>query len=70
MPSETAAQTSSPANGTTTTYDALGNATKNVDVGGGSSYKVYDALGSGATGVLTGQKTPDDVLKQMDSAWR
>jgi raffinose/stachyose/melibiose transport system substrate-binding protein len=32
--------------------------------------KVYDALGSGATGVLTGQKTADDVLKQMDSAWR
>ena len=32
--------------------------------------KVYDALGSGATGVLTGQKTPDDVLKQMDAAWR
>jgi raffinose/stachyose/melibiose transport system substrate-binding protein len=31
--------------------------------------KVYDALGSGATGVLTGQKTPEQVLKQMDAAW-
>ncbi|MBE3015998.1 carbohydrate ABC transporter substrate-binding protein [Microbispora sp. NEAU-D428] len=31
--------------------------------------QVYDALGSGATGLLTGQKTIDDVLKAMDAAW-
>jgi YD repeat-containing protein len=29
----------------TVTYDALGNATRNVDIGGGTSYKVYDSLG-------------------------
>jgi raffinose/stachyose/melibiose transport system substrate-binding protein len=32
--------------------------------------KVYDALGSGATGVLTGQKSADEVLQEMDAAWR
>lgn len=31
--------------------------------------QVYDALGTGVTGLLTGQKTIDDVLKAMDSAW-
>jgi raffinose/stachyose/melibiose transport system substrate-binding protein len=31
--------------------------------------KVYDDLGSGATGVLTGQKSSADILKQMDSDW-
>jgi raffinose/stachyose/melibiose transport system substrate-binding protein len=31
--------------------------------------KVYDALGTGVTGLLTGQKTIDDVLKAMDAAW-
>jgi raffinose/stachyose/melibiose transport system substrate-binding protein len=30
---------------------------------------VYDALGSGVQGLLTGQKTVDDVLKAMDAAW-
>ena len=30
---------------------------------------VYDALGSGVQGLLTGQKTVDDVLKAMDTAW-
>jgi YD repeat-containing protein len=29
----------------TVTYDALGNATRNVDIGGGASYRVYDNLG-------------------------
>ncbi|GAA0248367.1 ABC transporter substrate-binding protein [Cryptosporangium japonicum] len=33
------------------------------------SPQVYPALGSGLTGLLTGQKTVDDVLKAMDSAW-
>jgi raffinose/stachyose/melibiose transport system substrate-binding protein len=31
--------------------------------------QVYDALGTGATGLLTGQKSIDDVLKSMDAAW-
>jgi raffinose/stachyose/melibiose transport system substrate-binding protein len=31
--------------------------------------QVYQALGSGVTGLLTGQKTVDDVLKDMDAAW-
>ncbi len=31
--------------------------------------KVYDALGTGVTGLLTGQKTIPDVLKAMDTAW-
>jgi raffinose/stachyose/melibiose transport system substrate-binding protein len=31
--------------------------------------KIYDALGSGVTGILTGQKTPDQVLQDMDNAW-
>ena len=31
--------------------------------------EVYNALGSGVTGLLTGQKTVDDVLKDMDAAW-
>jgi raffinose/stachyose/melibiose transport system substrate-binding protein len=31
--------------------------------------QVYDALGTGVTGLLTGQKTIDEVLKAMDSAW-
>jgi raffinose/stachyose/melibiose transport system substrate-binding protein len=31
--------------------------------------QVYDALGTGVTGLLTGQKKIDDVLKAMDAAW-
>jgi raffinose/stachyose/melibiose transport system substrate-binding protein len=31
--------------------------------------QVYNALGTGVTGLLTGQKTVDDVLKDMDAAW-
>jgi raffinose/stachyose/melibiose transport system substrate-binding protein len=31
--------------------------------------QVYDALGSGVTGLFTGQKTIDDVLEAMDAAW-
>ena len=31
--------------------------------------QVYDALGTGVTGLLTGQKTIDDVLEAMDAAW-
>jgi raffinose/stachyose/melibiose transport system substrate-binding protein len=31
--------------------------------------QVYAALGQGVTGLLTGQKDIDDVLKAMDSAW-
>jgi raffinose/stachyose/melibiose transport system substrate-binding protein len=31
--------------------------------------EVYNALGTGVTGLLTGQKSVDDVLKSMDQAW-
>jgi raffinose/stachyose/melibiose transport system substrate-binding protein len=31
--------------------------------------EVYNALGTGVTGLLTGQKTVDEVLKDMDAAW-
>lgn len=31
--------------------------------------QVYNALGSGVTGLLTGQKTINDVLNDMDAAW-
>lgn len=31
--------------------------------------QVYDALGTGVTGLLTGQNTVDDVLNSMDAAW-
>lgn len=31
--------------------------------------KIYDDLGSGVTAVMTGQKTADDLLKQLDSDW-
>ncbi|GAA1964561.1 extracellular solute-binding protein [Nocardioides panacihumi] len=31
--------------------------------------EVYNALGTGVTGLLTGQKSVDDVLKSMDDAW-
>lgn len=30
---------------------------------------VYDALGTGVQGLLTGQKTVDQVLQEMDAAW-
>ena len=30
---------------------------------------VYDALGAGVQGLLTGQKTVDQVLEEMDAAW-
>lgn len=33
------------------------------------SPKIYDDLGSGVTAVMTGQKTADDLLKQLDSDW-
>lgn len=36
---------------------------------GWQSPAVYDALGTGVQGLLTGQKSVDDVLKAMDSAW-
>lgn len=31
--------------------------------------QVYNALGAGITGLITGQKSVDDVLADMDSAW-
>ncbi|NYJ08457.1 ABC transporter substrate-binding protein [Petropleomorpha daqingensis] len=31
--------------------------------------EVYNALGTGVTGLLTGQTTVDEVLKNMDAAW-
>lgn len=33
------------------------------------SAKVYDSLGKGITAMITGQKSADDVLKDMDTAW-
>lgn len=33
------------------------------------SAKVYASLGKGITAMITGQKSPDDVLKDMDAAW-
>ncbi|GAB5078454.1 ABC transporter substrate-binding protein [Arthrobacter sp. AD-310] len=30
---------------------------------------VYDALATGVQGIITGQKTPDQVLQAMDAAW-
>jgi raffinose/stachyose/melibiose transport system substrate-binding protein len=30
---------------------------------------IYDALGAGVQGMLTGQKTVDQVLEEMDAAW-
>lgn len=30
---------------------------------------IYDALGAGVQGLLTGQKTVDQVLEEMDAAW-
>jgi raffinose/stachyose/melibiose transport system substrate-binding protein len=30
---------------------------------------VYDTLGVGVQGLLTGQKTVDQVLEEMDAAW-
>jgi raffinose/stachyose/melibiose transport system substrate-binding protein len=30
---------------------------------------VYDTLGTGVQGLLTGQKTVDQVLEEMDAAW-
>jgi raffinose/stachyose/melibiose transport system substrate-binding protein len=36
---------------------------------GWSNGQVYNALGSGVTGLLTGQKTVDQVLADMDAAW-
>lgn len=30
---------------------------------------VYEALGAGVQGILTGQKTVDEVLQEMDAAW-
>ncbi len=31
--------------------------------------QIYDDLGSGVTAVMTGQKTADEVLKQLDADW-
>lgn len=38
-------------------------------VDGWPNGQVYDALGTGVTGLLTGQNTVDDVLASMDAAW-
>lgn len=35
-----------------------------------SNASVYDVLGSGLQGVLTGQKTPESVLSDMDREWK
>jgi raffinose/stachyose/melibiose transport system substrate-binding protein len=46
-----------------------GKNTRPYPVDGWPNGEVYTALGSGVTGLLTGQKTIDDVLKAMDKAW-
>jgi raffinose/stachyose/melibiose transport system substrate-binding protein len=38
-------------------------------VDGWPNGQVYDALGTGVTGLLTGQNSVNDVLASMDSAW-
>ncbi|GLY81998.1 ABC transporter substrate-binding protein [Actinoallomurus iriomotensis] len=38
-------------------------------VDGWQNGQVYNALGTGTTGLITGQKSIDDVLKMMDAAW-
>ena len=38
-------------------------------VDGWPNGQVYDALGTGITGLLTGQNSIDDVLASMDAAW-
>jgi raffinose/stachyose/melibiose transport system substrate-binding protein len=38
-------------------------------VDGWPNGEVYTVLGSGVTGLLTGQKTINDVLTAMDQAW-
>lgn len=44
-------------------------ATEPFPVDGWPNGQVYNALGTGVTGLLTGQKTVDDVLKALDAAW-
>jgi raffinose/stachyose/melibiose transport system substrate-binding protein len=46
-----------------------GDTTRPFPVDGWPNGQVYNALGTGVTGLLTGQKTVDDVLKAMDQAW-
>jgi len=62
-------------------YDFAGGAYKNVgDLIKNGKYSplpniewpnsaVYDALATGVQGIITGQKTPDQVLQAMDAAW-
>ena len=62
-------------------YDFAGGAYKNVgDLIKDGKYSplpniewpnsaVYDALATGVQGIITGQKTPDQVLQAMDAAW-
>jgi raffinose/stachyose/melibiose transport system substrate-binding protein len=46
-----------------------GDNTRPYPVDGWPNGEVYTALGSGVTGLLTGQKTINDVLTAMDKAW-
>jgi len=53
-----------------TVKDLLSNdAVRGYPPTGWSNAKVYADLGSGVQGILTGQMTVDQVLKQMDSDW-
>ena len=40
-----------------------------VGIKSSSPTTVYDALATGVQGIITGQKSPDQVLQAMDAAW-
>ena len=55
-------------------YEPIGDLLENGDYAGlpnatWPNPAVYDALGTGVQGLLTGQKTVDQVLEEMDAAW-
>ncbi|WP_374976011.1 ABC transporter substrate-binding protein [Microbacterium trichothecenolyticum] len=55
-------------------YEPIGDLLENGDYAGlpnatWPNPAVYDALGVGVQGLLTGQKTVDQVLEEMDAAW-
>jgi raffinose/stachyose/melibiose transport system substrate-binding protein len=55
-------------------YEPIGDLLENGDYTGlpnatWPNPAVYDALGTGVQGLLTGQKTVDQVLDEMDAAW-
>ncbi|WP_341995959.1 ABC transporter substrate-binding protein [Microbacterium sp. LWH7-1.2] len=55
-------------------YEPIGDLLENGDYAGlpnatWPNPKVYESLGVGVQGLLTGQKTVDQVLEEMDAAW-